>query len=124
VDFNLPSLISCISEIISIRAEDKGINFYLESTDELPNGVHGDERRLRQILLNLLGIIGVKGEAPKILVVDDNEYNQAVMVDLLSRLGFNVELANNGCQGLEKKSHKMATRCDYYRFNQGKNGRL
>jgi len=55
VDFNLPSLLNDVSEIIKIRAEDKGINFYLESADELPNGVHGDERRLRQILLNLLG---------------------------------------------------------------------
>jgi len=54
-DFNLPSLLSNVSEIISIRAQDKSINFYLEFANVLPNTVHGDERRLRQILLNLLG---------------------------------------------------------------------
>jgi predicted ATPase/signal transduction histidine kinase/CheY-like chemotaxis protein len=221
VDFNLPSLLSSVSEIIKIRAKDKGIDFYLESADVLPNGVHGDERRLRQILLNLLGnaikftvhgsvtlkvsvnehfdegnglplrmiyfriedtgvgiapenidtifkpfeqvgkvkpqakgtglglaisknlvelmggqlhvssqinvgtqfwfelalpivdynvpkvgaqqpIIGVKGKPPKILIVDDNLNNQAVIVDLLSPLGFNVNQANNGHEGLEK----------------------
>jgi len=206
--FNLSSLISDVSEIIKIRAQQKGIDFYLKSTDESPNGVQGDERRLRQILLNLLGnaikftvqgsitlkvsalnsqicfkiedtgigispenierifepfeqvggqeyqgtglglaisknlvelmggqlcvssqinigtqfwfelalpisdynvtqvsqqpIIGVKGEPPKILVVDDYLDNQAVLVDLLSPLGFQIEAANNGHEGLEK----------------------
>jgi PAS domain S-box-containing protein len=226
VDFHLPSLLNEVSEIINIRAQDKSINFYLESVNDLPNGVHGDERRLRQILLNLLGnaikftehgsvtlkvcmnadspacspnllktcspgslhfkiedtgvgispenletifepfeqvgeqerqakgtglglaisknlvelmggqlyvssqinvgtqfwfeltlptvnyhvtqistqqpIIGVKGKSPKILVVDDNEENQAVVIDLLSPLGFKVESANDGREGLEK----------------------
>jgi signal transduction histidine kinase len=226
IDFNLPSLLNGVSEIIKIKTKAKGINFYLESANDLPNTIHGDERRLRQILLNLLGnaikftdegnvtlkvsngenvnkgeqicspnacspllsfriedtgvgissenletifkpfkqvgeqkrqakgtglglaisknlvelmggqlcvssqinvgtqfwfeialpvveyhiakvstqqpIIGVNGEPPKILVVDDNLDNQAVVVDLLSPLGFNVEQANNGHEGLEK----------------------
>jgi signal transduction histidine kinase/FixJ family two-component response regulator len=222
-DFNLPSLLSGVSELIKIKTKDKSINFYLESANDLPNGVHGDELRLRQILLNLLGnaikftdrgsvtlkvsvnedehfnesnrlplrmisfriedtgvgiskenlesifepfeqvgdqkrkakgtglglaiskklvklmggqlrvssqlnigtqfwfelalpvvdynvakvgaqqpIIGVKGESSKILVVDDNLENQAVLVDLLSPLGFNIEQANDGREGLEK----------------------
>jgi len=55
IDFNLPALLNNVSEIINIRAKHKKINFYLELANDLPNGVHGDERRLRQILLNLLG---------------------------------------------------------------------
>ena len=47
-------------------------------------------------------IIGVKGDAPKILVVDDNLENRSVVVDLLAPLGFNVEPANDGREGLEK----------------------
>jgi len=219
-DFNLPSLLGGVSEIIKIRAQDQDINFYLEYANDLPNEVHGDERRLQQILLNLLGnavkftdqgnislqvkseklkvknevsqclfqfsiqdtgvgiapenletifkpfeqvgeqarqakgtglglaisknlvelmggelqvssqinvgtqfwfelvlpivhykvakvstqqpIIGVKGEAPKVLVVDDNFENRAVVVDLLAPLGFNVKPANDGHEGLEK----------------------
>jgi len=214
IDFNLPSLLIGVSEIIKIRTKQQGIEFYLESADNLPNALHGDERRLRQILLNLLGnavkftdqgsvtltvsfnsseqrlsfeiadtgvgicaehlerifdpfeqvgdqerqakgtglglaitknlvelmsgqlsvssqinmgtqfrfelalpvvnndsvaqeviqqpIIGVKGEPPKILIVDDNLNNQAVLVDLLSPLGFNINKANDGRDGLEK----------------------
>jgi two-component system sensor histidine kinase/response regulator len=37
-----------------------------------------------------------------ILVVEDNELNQEVAVDLLTGIGFNVELANNGQEALEK----------------------
>ncbi len=54
-DFHLPLFISGIGEIIRIRAEQNNIAFYLEQPDDLPLGVHGDERRLRQVLLNLLG---------------------------------------------------------------------
>ncbi len=211
IDFNLPALLNDVSEIIKIRAKHKKINFYLDVANDLPNGVHGDERRLRQILLNLLGNaikftdkgsvtlkvnfnsskvycevkdtgigidseklesifepfkqvgeqehqiqgtglglaisknlvelmggqlcissqinsgtkfwfelvfpvvtdyyrinktsqqpIGIKGKLPKILVVDDNLDNQSVLVGLLSPLGFSVETANNGREGLEK----------------------
>jgi signal transduction histidine kinase/DNA-binding NarL/FixJ family response regulator len=210
IDFNLPSLLNGVSEIIKIRTEQKDIDFYLESS-VIPNVVHGDERRLRQILLNLLGnaikftdegsvilkvsfnnakfyfiiedtgigissnnidnifkpfkqvgeqqrqapgtglglaisknlvelmggnlyvsseinvgtqfwfeivlpivndssvietnqqlIIGVKGKPPKILVVDDNLENRTVLVYLLSPLGFDLEQAINGREGLEK----------------------
>ena len=47
-------------------------------------------------------IIGIKGKPPKILVVDDNLDNQAILVDLLSPLGFNIKPANDGHEGLEK----------------------
>jgi len=215
IDFHLPSLINSVAEIIKIRAKHKDLHFGLEMADDLPSGVHGDERRLRQILLNLLGnaikftdqgsvtltvhfnqpnaqccfkiadtgtgiasenlahifepfkqvgkqekqakgtglglaisknlvelmggqlhvssqrnvgtqfwfeivlpivtdyygvaqvtqqhqIIGITGDSPKILIVDDNLDNQAVLVDLLALLGFSIETANDGRDGLEK----------------------
>lgn len=54
-DFSMPSLIRDVVEIIRIRAEQKEIGFRWEYPDDLPAVVHSDERRLRQILLNLLG---------------------------------------------------------------------
>jgi signal transduction histidine kinase/FixJ family two-component response regulator len=53
-DFHLPSFLEGIAEICGIRAEQKGIDFIYEPTD-LPIGVRADEKRLRQVLLNLLG---------------------------------------------------------------------
>jgi signal transduction histidine kinase/ActR/RegA family two-component response regulator len=47
-------------------------------------------------------VIGVKGDPPTILVVDDKWENRAVLVDLLSPLGFNIIEAGHGREGLAK----------------------
>jgi signal transduction histidine kinase/CheY-like chemotaxis protein len=53
-DFHLPSFLEGIAEICRLRAEQKGIDF-IYSPGELPLGVRADEKRLRQVLINLLG---------------------------------------------------------------------
>jgi len=53
-DFDLLALLKGVSEIIRIQAEQKGLTFQLEYPSTLPTTIHGDERRLRQVLLNLL----------------------------------------------------------------------
>ena len=49
-----------------------------------------------------VGINGYEGPRHKILVVDDRVANRAVLVDFLEPLGFEVEQATNGLEGLEK----------------------
>ena len=44
-----------VGDIVRVRAERKGIDFRLDLDPALPALVQADERRLRQILLNLLG---------------------------------------------------------------------
>jgi signal transduction histidine kinase/CheY-like chemotaxis protein len=53
-DFHLPAFLEGIAEICRIRAEQKDIEFIYESTN-LPMGIRADEKRLRQVLINLLG---------------------------------------------------------------------
>ncbi len=54
-DFHLPSFLNGIAEINRIRAETKEINFYYLPDPALPMGVIADEKRLRQVLINLVG---------------------------------------------------------------------
>jgi len=54
-DFHLPDMLHSLVEIFRLRAEQKELAFVYETITELPIGIHGDEKRLRQILLNLLG---------------------------------------------------------------------
>lgn len=54
-DFHLPSFLENIAGIIRMRAEQKNIVFVYEPLTALPPGVNADEKRLRQVLLNLLG---------------------------------------------------------------------
>ena len=49
-----------------------------------------------------IGINGYEGDRRKILVVDDRVANRAVLVDFLEPLGFEVEQATNGREGVDK----------------------
>jgi predicted ATPase/signal transduction histidine kinase/CheY-like chemotaxis protein/tRNA A-37 threonylcarbamoyl transferase component Bud32 len=49
------SFIDSIIGIIRMRAEQKNVCFAYETVGDLPQGVEIDEKRLRQVLLNLLG---------------------------------------------------------------------
>ena len=54
-EFSLPHLLEDLTQVFTARAEQKGIRYTYEATTDLPNGVLGDERKLRQVLINLLG---------------------------------------------------------------------
>ncbi len=52
---NLTSVIDSVVAIIQMRALEKDILFQYKADPDLPQGILADEKRLRQILLNLLG---------------------------------------------------------------------
>jgi len=54
-EFELSEFLRVIAETTRIRAEEKGIEFRFEAAPGLPSWVRSDEKRLRQILVNLLG---------------------------------------------------------------------
>jgi signal transduction histidine kinase/CheY-like chemotaxis protein len=54
-DNHLPSFLQSVVEISRIRAEQKDIDFIYIADSSLPVGVQIDEKRLRQVLINLLG---------------------------------------------------------------------
>ncbi|MBI1891241.1 MAG: PAS domain-containing protein [Burkholderiales bacterium] len=53
--FNLPAFLQIICAIIRVKAEQKSLSFSLDVGPDLPAAVRADEKRLRQVLLNLLG---------------------------------------------------------------------
>jgi signal transduction histidine kinase/FixJ family two-component response regulator len=52
---HLPSVLQSVVEICRIKAEQKGLEFIYDTAKDLPTGVLADEKRLRQVLINLLG---------------------------------------------------------------------
>ncbi|AFY34687.1 CHASE2 domain-containing protein [Calothrix sp. PCC 7507] len=52
---HLPNFLHSVTEICGIRAEQKGIAFNVLISDRLPLAIEVDEKRLRQVLINLLG---------------------------------------------------------------------
>ncbi|MDM9382799.1 MASE1 domain-containing protein [Chlorogloeopsis sp. ULAP01] len=54
-DFYFANFLQDVVEICQIRAKQKRIAFTYQPSQELPIGIHTDEKRLRQVLINLLG---------------------------------------------------------------------
>ena len=54
-DINLTNFIQSILGIMGMQAREKDLNLTYEAPPALPMGIHADEKRLRQVLLNLLG---------------------------------------------------------------------
>ncbi len=54
-DFHLGTFLKGIVEICRIKAEEKEISFTYQELNQLPIALLADEKRLRQVLINLLG---------------------------------------------------------------------
>ena len=53
--FSLSDLLDKIREMLSVRAEEKGLALVFEVAPDVPDNLIGDPNRLRQVLLNLIG---------------------------------------------------------------------
>ncbi|HUM83394.1 MAG TPA: ATP-binding protein [Lachnospiraceae bacterium] len=55
VDYMLPSLLMDINNIITVQLADRPIYFLINVDHKLPNHLFGDDIRIKQVLMNLLG---------------------------------------------------------------------
>jgi two-component system sensor histidine kinase/response regulator len=54
-DFDLHQLLTDVTAMLTVKAEEKGLALTLEQAPDLPRYIHTDESKLRQILINLTG---------------------------------------------------------------------
>nr|MDT0253146.1 ATP-binding protein [Endozoicomonas sp.] len=55
ISFNLNEVLNNLTSVISLKAQDKGMEFLLDIDPEIPAGLMGDPLRLGQVLVNLCG---------------------------------------------------------------------
>lgn len=55
VEIPFPEFVRQLQQMIAPQAQEKGLGFRLDVRGRLPSVVRGDEKRIRQILINLLG---------------------------------------------------------------------
>src|SRR5262249_2659646 len=54
-EFDLPELVERTTELLAVRAHEKGLELVCEVMPDVPSRLIGDSMRLRQILINLIG---------------------------------------------------------------------
>jgi CheY-like chemotaxis protein len=54
-DFDLYALLDLIEEMLALKAESKGLQLIIERSHDLPRYINTDDKKLRQVLINLLG---------------------------------------------------------------------
>ncbi|MGL5941782.1 MAG: ATP-binding protein [Waterburya sp.] len=54
-DFDLYALLNLIEEMLALKAESKGLKLEIERDSNLPRYINTDDKKLRQVLINLLG---------------------------------------------------------------------
>ncbi len=53
--FDLGSLVRDVTDMMHVRAQEKGLKLLIDQSSEFPRYIRGDEGRVRQVLINLLG---------------------------------------------------------------------
>ncbi len=84
VDFDLPTLLDGVVQILTPEAHGKGLALPVFLDPDVPGRLCGDEARLRQILLNLIAnaikFTGAGGVATQITLLDDIAADQSVVL--------------------------------------------
>lgn len=54
IDYDIASVLNDILNLTLPKAKDKGLGYNLVVSEDIPSGLHGDEIRIRQVMLNLV----------------------------------------------------------------------
>ncbi|NET10414.1 MAG: response regulator [Symploca sp. SIO2B6] len=98
---HLLALLQSVEEICRIKAEQKGIDFIYQPSSRLPEGVEVDEKRLRQVLINLLGnAIKFTEQGAVTLRVDVLKLSPTTASLLFQVIDTGVGIAEEDCENL------------------------
>lgn len=82
-DYSLPVLVGDVMNMISLKADKKGLDVKLEIDPILPTGLYGDVVRLRQIIINLMNnAIKYTEQGGVILIVNGQQDKDTVKLNI------------------------------------------
>ncbi|MGD8912979.1 MAG: PhnD/SsuA/transferrin family substrate-binding protein, partial [Candidatus Thiodiazotropha sp.] len=97
--FDLGSLVLDVADMMRQRAKEKGLSLLLDQASDFPRYIRGDEARLRQVLINLVGNavkytneggvtirLGTKVSAPEHLLIEVEDTGPGISPENQQRL--------------------------------------
>ncbi|MDA0867556.1 MAG: ATP-binding protein, partial [Cyanobacteria bacterium] len=103
IPLHLPALLQSVVEMCKIKAEHRGIEFIYQASSRLPIGVKADEKRLRQVLINLLG------NAIKFTAVGTVTLRVDVLAQSETQVSLDVQVVDTGTGIAEQDIGKLFT---------------
>jgi len=83
VEYNLGELIAEVTTLINMRAENKGLKLKILVNPELPQRIYGDEKRIREVMINILNnAVKYTDEGKITLKVDGEVENQMLSLSI------------------------------------------
>ena len=114
IDYQLSSMLNDVVSIIRMKIVDSHLRFVVNVDGNIPNSLRGDEVRIRQVLLNLLGnAVKYTGSGGFVSLNIRGETNGADAVILT------IDVEDSGC-GIKEEDQKTLFN-EYARFNREKN---
>jgi signal transduction histidine kinase/CheY-like chemotaxis protein/CHASE1-domain containing sensor protein len=55
IEFNLIDLMETVADVMSVKADEKGLELYCDIANDIPVELIGDSNKLKQVLINLVG---------------------------------------------------------------------
>jgi signal transduction histidine kinase/FixJ family two-component response regulator len=108
--FHFPKFLQEIVEIFELRAEQKHIAFTYQPSQNLPNTICTDKKRLRQVLINLLGNAIKFTDAGSVtfkVELIENEKLEAEKISLFSTTKIRFQIEDTGVGMTPEQLHKI-----------------
>jgi len=99
-NFDLKNLLNTLQQMLRLKAQSKGLQLNFEIAPDIPQYIHTDESKLRQVLINLLGNAIKFTQAGKVIL---RVQRDAQAIDTEIRLLFEVEDTGLGIAPTELK---------------------
>ncbi len=116
VEYRLEQLFSDLVELVRVQMERKGLEFFVNVDTNLPSVVIGDEKRLKQVLLNILdNAVKYTKEGSVVLTAQGEE-------DGLGNIVLKVKIADTGI-GIKKEDMEYLYD-SFNRVDEKKNSRI
>jgi len=106
IEYDLSALLSDTSDVLALRAYQKGLEFISQITERVPYQLKGDPVRLRQILVNLVGNAIKFTASGQINVVVDVAEDEELAAD---KIKLRIQVCDTGIGVAKEKQDELFT---------------
>lgn len=108
-EFNPEAFLNGVAGIILMRAQQKDVRFVVELDPQIPTGIQADAKRLRQVLLNLLGNAVKFTDSGGVVTLQVRSHHFSVAAQEASNANLHFEIRDTGVGITKEQTQRLFT---------------